>query len=296
VSVPAAFIGVVLIWATTPLAIKWSSEGTGFLFGVTARMLLGVLLCLLLVTLFGRGMRWHRRALLTYLVAGAGVWGAMSCVYWASQFIPSGLISVLFGLTPVVTALMAALWLGERALTPMRLLGLGLGILGLTLIFGHGLKLGPAAVLGMGGVMMSVLIHSASAVWVKRLATPLNALETTTGALLVAVPLFLLSWGVLDGELPTDIDPRTAWSILYLAIFGSALGFILYFKVLRAVQASRVALITLMTPVLSLLIGHLANGEVVGLDALVGASVLLIGLACFQWGEHWQQRLASRRT
>lgn len=79
-SVPAAFIDVVLIWATTPLAIQWSSEGAGFLFGVTARMLLGVLLCLLLVTLFGRGMRWHRRALLTYLVAGAGVWGAMSCV------------------------------------------------------------------------------------------------------------------------------------------------------------------------------------------------------------------------
>jgi drug/metabolite transporter (DMT)-like permease len=80
VSVPAAFIDVVLIWATTPLAIQWSSEGAGFLFGVTARMLLGVLLCLLLVTLFGRGMRWHRRALLTYPVAGAGVWGAMSCV------------------------------------------------------------------------------------------------------------------------------------------------------------------------------------------------------------------------
>jgi drug/metabolite transporter (DMT)-like permease len=99
---------------------------------------------------------------------------------------------------------------------------------------------------------------------------------------------------VLDGELPADIDPRTAWSILYLAIFGSALGFILYFYVLREVQASRVALITLMTPVLSLLIGHLVNDEIVGLDALAGASVLLIGLACFQWGERWQRRLASR--
>src|SRR5512139_3832922 len=40
-SVPAAFLGVILIWSTTPLAIKWSAEGGGFLFGVSARMLLG---------------------------------------------------------------------------------------------------------------------------------------------------------------------------------------------------------------------------------------------------------------
>ncbi len=45
VSVPAAFIGVVFIWSTTPLAIKWSSDGAGFLFGVGARMLLGLFVC-----------------------------------------------------------------------------------------------------------------------------------------------------------------------------------------------------------------------------------------------------------
>ena len=59
-SVPAAFLGVVLIWATTPLAIKWSSEGAGFLFGVASRMVLGVLVCLVLVALLSRRMRWHR--------------------------------------------------------------------------------------------------------------------------------------------------------------------------------------------------------------------------------------------
>ena len=40
-SIPAAFLGVVLIWATTPLAIKWSSEDAGYLFGVASRMVLG---------------------------------------------------------------------------------------------------------------------------------------------------------------------------------------------------------------------------------------------------------------
>ncbi|MBU2479196.1 MAG: EamA family transporter, partial [Gammaproteobacteria bacterium] len=45
-SMPAAFLGVILIWSTTPLAIQWSSEGGGFLFGVAARMWLGALFCL----------------------------------------------------------------------------------------------------------------------------------------------------------------------------------------------------------------------------------------------------------
>jgi drug/metabolite transporter (DMT)-like permease len=66
-------------------------------------------------------------------------------------------------------------------------------------------------------------------------------LETTTGALLIAVPLFLLNWALLDGELPTELEPRTTLSIVYLAVFGSALGFILQHHVLRHVEASRVA-------------------------------------------------------
>ncbi|MDX1336059.1 MAG: EamA family transporter, partial [Gammaproteobacteria bacterium] len=41
-SVPAAYMGIIMIWATTPLAIKWSGESVGFLFGVSARMLIGL--------------------------------------------------------------------------------------------------------------------------------------------------------------------------------------------------------------------------------------------------------------
>ena len=72
-SVPSAFIGVVIIWATTPLAIKWSTEDAGFLFGVTSRMVLGVFVCLTLIALLSRRMRWDRKALMTYLAAGLGV-------------------------------------------------------------------------------------------------------------------------------------------------------------------------------------------------------------------------------
>jgi len=293
VSVPAAFLGVVLIWATTPLAIKWSSEGTGFLFGVAARMVLGVFVCGVLVALLGRRLPWHRAAVRTYLAAGLGLWAAMSSVYWAAQFVPSGLISVVFGLTPVVTALMAALWLREPALTPPRLAGMALSLLGLWVVFGQGMTLGESWALGLGGLLLSVLVHSASAVWVKRIDAGLHPIETTTGGLLVAVPLFVLVWVLLDGQVPMALPPRTAWSILYLAVFGSALGFILYYYLLRRVQASRVALITLLTPVLALMLGQALNGETVSSRTALGSGAILAGLALFHWGAAFLSRKAA---
>ena len=292
-SVPAAFLGVVLIWATTPLAIKWSSEGTGFLFGVAARMVLGVFVCGVLVALLGRRLPWHRAAVRTYLAAGLGLWAAMSSVYWAAQFVPSGLISVVFGLTPVVTALMAALWLREPALTPPRLAGMALSLLGLWVVFGQGMTLGESWALGLGGLLLSVLVHSASAVWVKRIDAGLHPIETTTGGLLVAVPLFVLDWVLLDGQVPMALPPRTAWSILYLAVFGSALGFILYYYLLRRVQASRVALITLLTPVLALMLGQALNGETVSSRTALGSGAILAGLALFHWGAAFLSRKAA---
>ena len=147
--------------------------------------------------------------------------------------------------------------------------------------------MGSGATLGIAGVLLSVHIHAASAVWVKRIGAGIPALETTTGALLVAVPLFLLDWAVLDGQLPDKLDTRTAWSIVYLAVFGSAFGFIFYFHVLRYLEASRVALITLVTPVLALLLGQEVNGEIIGARELLGTAVILTGLACYQWGDRW---------
>jgi drug/metabolite transporter (DMT)-like permease len=182
---------------------------------------------------------------------------------------------------------MAALWLGERALTPVRLLGIGVGIGGLAIIFlpGSGAVLGEQAALGVAGVLASVLFHGASSVWVKRIGAQVPALETTTGALLVAVPLFVTTWAIADGRWPAVIPAHALGSILYLALAGSVLGFILYYHVLRHLAASRVALIPLITPVLALGLGNLLNDEPLSPRVLAGSALILSGLAFWQWGD-----------
>ena len=93
--IPLAYISVIFLWATTPLAIKWSGEGPGFLFGVTARITIGAVCILFVMMLMRQCLVWHRKARQTYLAVALQIYGSMLAVYWAAQFIPSGWISVI---------------------------------------------------------------------------------------------------------------------------------------------------------------------------------------------------------
>ncbi len=284
-SIPAAYIGVILIWSTTPLAIQWSSHGVGFLFGITSRMMIGVLVGLLIAGLFSVRLPRHAGACRTYLAAGLGLFFAMTTVYWSSQFIPSGWMSVIFGLAPIITGVMATFWLAEQALTAARVTGIFLGLTGLAIMLLGSQQLGPEANYGIVGMFFSVVAYSASAVAIKRIGADIPALATTIGGLVVAVPLLLLLY-LLSGEpLPTFIPPRAAISILYLGLVGSVLGFALYYYVLRHVEATRVALITLITPVVALMLGHYLNGEALQTEAIIGSATILSGLLLFEYGQ-----------
>ena len=282
-SIPAAFTGIILIWSTTPLAIQWSSEGGGFLFGVTARMVLGLVFCLLAVRLAGVKVPWHTRARATYLAAGAAIYGAMGLVYWAAQHVPSGWIAVLFGLTPIFTSVFSVFWLADHRFERIELAGLALGVIGLAIIFYDGASFGAGAAMGVIAVVCSALVHAASSVWVKRLSNDVPALAVTCGGLTVAVPAFALTWFLFDGVWPRELPERARYAIAYLALFGSVLGFFWYYFLLRQVGAVRVNLITLVTPVTALLLGHWLNNEEILPTVWLGTGFIICGLAMHQW-------------
>jgi len=148
---------------------------------------------------------------------------------------------------------------------------------------------------GLMAVLVSVFIHSLSAVWIKRIGAGLHPLETTTGALLVAVPLFWISWGLLGGSAAGEVSERALWSIVYLGAIATGFGFVLYYYVLREVSASTVALATLITPVLALMLGAWLNQERVSETDLLGALLILLGLAGYQWGDRWLVRQVDVR-
>ena len=282
-TVIASFIVVVLIWSTTPLAIKWSGEGPGFMFGIAARMVIGLVLLLLLSVALRAKLPWHRQAVHSYVAAATGIYGTMMCVYWGAQYIPSGLISVMFGLTPIITGVMAARVLGEDSLTLPKIFGTLLGLLGLIIIFGRGNSLGELGKQGAIVVFIAVVVQSISAVWVKRVHAHLPTVSLTTGSMIIAMPFFVITWWWLDGQWPTLLPVRAVSAIVYLGAFATVVGFTLYFYIIKHMQASSVGLLNLISPVFALFVGHWLNQEVIDNAVWFGTGLILFGMSVYQW-------------
>ncbi|MBT7410949.1 MAG: DMT family transporter [Methylococcales bacterium] len=280
--IPIAYIGVIIIWSTTPLAIKWSSDA-GFLFGVTSRMTLGLILCLAIIKLLKHPLPFHRQAKVVYVVAGVPLYLGMMSTYWAAQTISSGLIAVLFGLTPIATGVFSILILQQQHFTRMKLMGMLLGVVGLIVVFNRDLSLKLIDSVGVMGILFAVLMHSLSAVLVKNENKDLSGLSVASGSLMVATPLFLVTWLIFDGQWPEFFPLHSQLSIIYLGVSGSVIGFVLYYYLLKHVCASKVGLITLITPIIALQIGHQLNNEIIDFQLWLGTVIILSGLLCYQW-------------
>jgi drug/metabolite transporter (DMT)-like permease len=280
-SIPAAYLGIIVIWATTPLAIKWSSADVSFYDAVLLRMLLAAPAAGLLLVALRVPLRWQA-AWRSYAAGAFGIYGGLLPTYYAAQYIPSGLISVLYGLAPIASSLMAARWLDERALTPARLAALLAAVGGLVLVFRSELAVSRDGAQGIAATLAGVMLFTAGSVLVKRQALQLHPLEQTGGTLLLALPLFGLTWLCKDGTVPQDIGGQALLATGYLAVIGSVLSYVMYFYVLRRLPLSRVALTTLVSPVLALLLGLTLAGEQVPASTLAGCALILCALAVHQ--------------
>lgn len=280
-----AYMGVVLLWSTTPLAIKWSSEGVGFLFAVTSRMSLGLVGACVVLLVLKQALPLNQRALKTYLTSGLSIYLAMSGVYWAAQYIPSGWISVIFGLSPIMTGAMASIILKENALTPVKLAGMLSGLVGLMVIFGNSYYAGTKLLIGVLIVLGSTVIHSLSSVLIKSYEAKLSGFASSAGGLVVAMPLFLLTC-IIQGEvIPDEMTDKVFYAILYLGLIASTFGFALYYYILIRMEVGKVSLITLITPVCALVLGNLLNDEPIGMSIIIGAACISSGLLFYLFGQ-----------
>lgn len=280
-----AYFSVVLIWATTPLAIQWSSDSLSFIAAAVARMAIALAIALLIHGLLRKSLATYWQHARIYFAASIGIFPNMPVVYWGVQFIPSGLVAVIFALTPFATGLMTLLLLKQNPFTLKKVLALSLALVGLVVIFYHQLQFDTRSVYGIASVLLSCVLFSFSSVWVKKLtqqeAVNLNAFQQASGALLFSLPGLLLSWWLMDGVVPQHVSLKSGASILYLSIVGSLVGAALFFYILQRLSASVVSLITLMTPVLAIVIGKALADEDLSSHTLIGVAIVLFALLLY---------------
>lgn len=294
-----AYFGVVLIWATTPLAIQWSSHGVSFSAAAVSRMTLAAVIAVMIDLLFRRQLISHFKNWKLLFAASLGIFPNMPLVYWSAQFIPSGIIAVIFALSPLATGLISWWLLKDNPFTFRRVVSLLIAILGLSLIFYEQWQLELKALWGVLGILVSSFLFSFSSVLVKKFSfaqKPPDAFSLAVGALLFSLPGLWLVWWIQDGQIPDHLPPVEAWgSILYLALVASLLGAVFFFFVLQRLAPGTVALITLMTPVLALCLGNILEGELLSYQARIGVLLVLAGLICYtDWTlSLWKQKLSQ---
>ena len=278
----AVAVFLVVIWGTTWAAIRFSLDGfppflsMSLRFGM-ASVLLGLLARQLRLPLLGPGRRgWILLATQTFGAFGIGY----AVIYWAEQWVPSGLASVLFATLPFFVALFSYLALPGESLTWRTGAGLLLGFAGVAVIFAEDLSsLGGAQVrLASAVVLLSPVAVAASQVAVKKWASSfhsftLTALPMGCSALLMAA----LSCAV---ERDRPVAPSTeAWlAVAYLGIVGSALTFTLFFWLLTRGNALKVSLIAYATPVVAVFVGTYFLAEPLTWQLLAGAALVLSGV------------------
>ncbi len=294
-TIALTFCIVVLIWSTTPIAIKWSGEGVSYLFGIVVRMSIGSVLALLLVMLKYKKLVMHQSARKVYFASAVAIFGGMMPVYWGAQFISSGLISVIFGLSPIVTGYLAWRVLHENSFSRLKIAGSLSGLTGLLIIFYKGFAAGNDFIYGVIAILVAVILHSVSAVWIKSIKTDVPPLSLVAGGLLFSMPLFIAVYLIFSPPVPLQIPLKALWSILYLGVVGSVIGFVSYYFLLKHLPASNVALITLITPVSALWIGHVANDEIISASVYTGTAFVLVGLALHQSEDMLRKKLWRKR-
>ena len=277
-----AYICVVLVWSTTPIAIQWSNDSLSFIAAISLRVVIAALICAVMLRLWGNKLirkrsDWHA------LFAGAfGLFPNMVLVYWSAQFIPSGLIAVILGAYPFFVGVFSLFILKENTFTVERGFALIIAVVGLGLIHVEQFSVDRYAALGVLGIFLSAIFFAVSTVYLKSVGGGIEPLRQLSGTLMIAAPCFIATWFFTDATLPVSISIKSLLGVSYLVFGGSIAGGLTFYYVLSHCKVEKVALIPLMTPIAALLIGRFVGGERLDELAWVGSGLVLVSLGFYQ--------------
>ena len=207
--------------------------------------------------------------------------GSYGIVYWAEQWVPSGLTAVIFSSFPLFLAPLAHLMLPGERLTPRAGAGVLVGFAGIAVIFSEDFALlgGPGVARGAVVMLGSPIVCAFSSAAVKRWGVGVHPLSLTSVPMLICAVILGTLALLFEGARPIIWNRAAMGSLLYLAIAGSGVTFLLYFWLLQRVKATRVALMAYVVPVLALFVGILFMGEPATPRTYLGAGVVVLGVA-----------------
>lgn len=276
----AALLILYIAWSSTYLAIRFSLESFPPFFTAGSRYMLVGLIMFLYMRWRGAPpptkAQWKGSAIIgTFLLLG-GTGG----VVYAMQWVGSGTAALVVATTPLWTVLFAGIW-GQWPLR-REWTGLVLGCAGIILLNVHGdLRAQPG---GAVLLLISAASWSFGSVLSQRLALPssmmASALQMFSGGLLVLII------GFVTGErIPAHPSVRSVAALVYLAVFGSLLGYTAYTYLLKHVRPSLATSYSYVNPGLAVLLGVWFAGEQISMTGIAAMLTILAGVVLVVLGQ-----------
>lgn len=274
-----AFLAMCLVWGSTWMAIKILVREVPPLHAAAIRTVIaGTLLV---------GIAWVRRF---PFPANADDWEHIivlgltmmalpyGLLFWAGQFANSSVIALIYSAMPLVVALLTPLILAGKV--PRRdVYSLALGMGGLVLLFSSTLSGSRSVLFGGLAALASVFCSAFSAVYAKRHIHRLHPISNTGLQLLVGSVWLLAATLILERGKPAHWSVNSVLALGFLATFGSAVAFTIYYWLLSSMKPYKLATSSLITPLVAMVEGALLLGEQIPAMMLLAGAIVLAAVA-----------------
>ena len=207
-------------------------------------------------------------------------------VVWGEDQSDSGITGVLISTMPIFTAILAAIFLAGEKITPLRSAGIALGFAGVLALTGDDIvKVTDSDVLGQLAVVGAAFCLGFGAVYTRSLlgsSDPITLAGLQVGlGFVFTVPLVFL----IEGSPGYGMSAQSVLSMLALGMLGTGLSYVLFYWLIDNIGSVRSSLVTYVVPVVALVLGWLILGESIGLNVILGAALIISGVAGVMRGQ-----------
>lgn len=283
-SVYAQFAFLALVWGSSFLFIKVGLRGLSVAQVAAGRTWLGAV-ALVVIALLGRRRLPREPVVYAHML----VVGILLCVApftlfaYGETHISSGLASIFNATTPLLTMLVASIFLPQERPTATKLLGLAMGFGGVLLVMAPWRGVGGGSLLGELACLGATTCYAFAFVYLRRFVVP-RGLDPIAVALL-QVGLAALVFAVLAPFVaaePVSLSWPVVWSMLALGVAGTGVAFWLNVNVVVGIGATAASTVTYLTPVVGVVLGVVVLDESLSWNEPVGAVLVVAGIALGQ--------------
>ncbi|MCP5061114.1 MAG: DMT family transporter [Ignavibacteriae bacterium] len=274
------YIAICLIWGSTWVVIRLGLDSLTPMISAGIRFLLASLTIFSIIGFKNYKLPLDSLSIKLYFFMGIFSFAIpFWMVYWAEQFVPSGLTSVIFGVFPFSVFIFSWIFLKTEELDFFKTISVVIGFIGIVIIFSENLNMDlEIQFWGLVAVFVSAVMQGLVAVILKKYAGYLSPFSMNAYPLLIAGSvLILLSFGLEDST-NWAFTSTAVFSILYLATIGTIVTFTIYYWLLQRMNVVILSLSSFITPIIAVILGWIILDERLSQKVLLGSLLVLMGI------------------